>query len=386
MTSPENQRRLLLRGLRWLRDRHLNLAEEQFDALLAIAPGHTNALRLKGVTAVLLGREAEGLALIEEAVAAAPGLPLIHRDLAAARAAAGDPAGAAEAWARGSTDPLPERLAFASEMHQHRCELFEYPFDVTIRYGADRPPHPELNALIERSRPRFLELLRAMGDGADDYPDVPRAAPLGAPVPMWNNGWFPPLDAMLLTHMLRTGRPGRFIEIGSGFSTKFARRAITRHDLPTRLISVDPQPRAEVDALCDEVIRQPLETVDQALFQTLEPGDILFLDSSHRAFQGSDVTVFFLEILPRLKPGVIVHVHDIYLPEDYISGHLHRMWNEQYMLAAALLFGDALEILFPAWWACRDPEASALARAQLMRGPTDGLNLYGVSFWLTKRR
>lgn len=386
MTAPDPQRQLLRRGLRWLRDRHLNLAEEQFDLLLAIAPDHMNALRLKGVAAVMLGRVQEGLALIERAAAAAPGLPAIHQDVAAARALAGDTAGAAEAWARGSGAPPPDRIAFASEQHSYRCELFDYPVDVTIRYGAGRPPHPELDALVEQGRGRFLDQLRDMEGLVEDFADVPRIAPLSAPTPMWNNGWFPPLDAMLLSHMLKAHRPARFIEIGSGFSTKFARRAVSLYDLPTRLISVDPQPRAEVDALCDEVIRHPLETVDQALFQTLEPGDILFLDSSHRAFQGSDVTVFFLEILPRLKPGVIVHVHDIYLPEDYISGHLHRMWNEQYLLATALLYGDALEILFPAWWACRDPEASALARDRLMRGPTEGLNLYGVSFWLTRRR
>ncbi|WP_298279285.1 class I SAM-dependent methyltransferase [Brevundimonas sp.] len=386
MTAPDPQRTLLMRGLRCLRDRHLNLAEEQFDMLLAIAPGHTNALRLKGVAAAMLGRTQEGLTLIEQAAAAAPGLYALHRDLAAARILAGDPLGAAEAWARGSDVPLPARIAFASELNSHRCELFDYPFEVTIRYGADWPPHPELAALIEPGRAAWLDQIRNMGAITDDFGDVPRTAALSAPIPMWNNGWFPPLDAMLLTHMLKTHRPARFIEIGSGFSTKFARRAVSRYDLPTRLISVDPQPRAEIDTLCDEVIRHPLETVDQALFQTLEPGDILFLDSSHRAFQGSDVTVFFLEVLPRLKPGVIVHMHDIYLPEDYISGHLHRMWNEQYLLATALLYGDALEILFPAWWACRDPEAATLARARLMRGPTDGLNLYGVSFWLTRRR
>jgi len=386
MNEPDTQRKLLLRGLGWLRDRHLNLAEEQFDMLLAVAPGHANALRLKGVTAVMLGRPGEGLALIERAAAVDPGLIQIHRDIAAARAAAGDMAGAAEAWARGSTEPMPARVAFASELNQHHCALFDYPYDVTIRYGVDTPAHPELAALLGTDRGRFLDLLRDMAPVAADFDDIPRTAPLSGRLPIWNNGWFPPLDAMLLTHMLKTHRPSRFIEIGSGVSTKFARRAIARYDLPTRLISVDPKPRAEVDALCDEVIRHPLETVDQALFQTLEPGDILFLDSSHRAFQGSDVTVFFLEILPRLKPGVIVHVHDIYLPEDYISGHLHRMWNEQYLLATALLYGDTLEVLFPAWWACRDPEASALARDRLMRGPTEGLNLYGVSFWLTKRR
>ena len=74
--------------------------------------------------------------------------------------------------------------------------------------------------------------------------------------------------------------------------------------LNTQIISVDPSPRAEVDALCDTVVREPLETVDTALFDELEAGDMLFADRSHPVFENSDVTVFFLEILPRWKSGV----------------------------------------------------------------------------------
>ena len=152
------------------------------------------------------------------------------------------------------------------------------------------------------------------------------------------------------------------------------------------MTSIDPQPRNQIDTLCDTVIRKPLEDSDPAIFDALEPGDILFLDSSHRSFQGSDVTVFFLDILPRVRPGVIIHIHDIYLPDDYISGHVSRMWNEQYLLATALLFGgDAFEILFPCWFVHRDPALSARANSALRRGPLEGVNLYGASFWLTKR-
>jgi hypothetical protein len=133
------------------------------------------------------------------------------------------------------------------------------------------------------------------------------------------------------------------------------------------------------------VLRRPLEACDVAMFDALEPGDIFFLDSSHRSFQGSDVTVFFLEILPRLKPGVIVQIHDVYLPDDYISGHVPRMWNEQYLLATALLFGgDAFEILFPCWYVHRDPDLSRHAAELLGKGPMADLNLYGASFWLQK--
>jgi hypothetical protein len=80
---------------------------------------------------------------------------------------------------------------------------------------------------------------------------------------------------------------------------------------------------------------------------------------------------------------VIVHIHDIYLPDDYISGHAPRLWNEQHLLATALLFGPArFEILFPSWFVGRDAELSAHAQAMLRRGPTAELDLYGASFWM----
>ena len=149
------------------------------------------------------------------------------------------------------------------------------------------------------------------------------------------------------------------------------------------LFRSDPQPRNQIDRLCDQVIRKPLEQCSPEMFDVLEPGDIFFLDSSHRSFQGSDVTVFFLEILPRLKPGVIVHVHDIYLPYDYISGHLYRQWNEQYLLATALLFGpQRFEILFPSWFVGRDPDLMAHAEALFRQGPMESVDLYGASFWM----
>ena len=98
----------------------------------------------------------------------------------------------------------------------------------------------------------------------------------------------------------------------------FARHAIRTGNLKTTIMSIDPKPRAEIDSLCDRVMRLPLELCDLNLFRELEPGDILFFDGSHRIFANSDVTVFFIEVLPRLKPGVLVHVHDIFLPADYL--------------------------------------------------------------------
>lgn len=190
---------------------------------------------------------------------------------------------------------------------------------------------------------------------------------------------------MALHAVLCTRNPSLLVEIGSGISTKFARRAIVGHGLRTRVVSIDPQPRNQIDRLVDRSIRAPLETVDQQVFDEVGENDIVFLDSSHRAFQNSDVTTFFLEVLPRLKPGVIIHVHDIYLPYDYPAGHLWRLWNEQYLLATALLYGgEALEIVFPCWYVSQDSELSGQTNALLRKGGLASLSVHGASFWMRK--
>jgi Methyltransferase domain len=140
------------------------------------------------------------------------------------------------------------------------------------------------------------------------------ADPAEALAPFWNNIYFTALDAAALTGLLLSRRPRRYLEIGSGHSTKFAAHAIRSAALPTTISSIDPRPRADIDALCHRKIRAPLERCQLALFDELEAGDFLFFDGSHRIFQNSDVTAFFLDVVPRLKRGVLVHVHGIFLP------------------------------------------------------------------------
>ncbi len=123
--------------------------------------------------------------------------------------------------------------------------------------------------------------------------------------------------------LLALHNPSVYVEVGSGNSTKFARRAVQDHGLRTRIVSIDPYPRREVDAICDEVIRHPCEDMDMTFFADL-PGDaMLFVDNSHRSFQNSDVTVFFMEILPVLRHG-----HDLgparHLLPLRLSGSLER--------------------------------------------------------------
>lgn len=393
MDSPITIEQRVFIGFERLRCHFLNLAELIFLDVLKVEPDNATALRLLGVTYCKLGRAGEGAALLRAAAERAPDIEVIWSDLAAALREAGEGEAAAVAYARavGLRDPkLPPllplaTLSFATDRATHTFEGFEYPYTATIRYGAGRPPHGPLTDLLGRGRERYAGLLREMGEIQADLAAIPLGGTGEELTPYWLNAWCPSLDGMALMALLRRLNPLRMVEVGSGMSTKFARHAIRAYGLRTGITSIDPQPRAEIDALCDRVIRKPLEACAPELFDALEPGDVFFLDSSHRAFQGSDVTVFFLEILPRLKPGVIVHVHDIYLPDDYISGHVRRMWNEQYLLATALLFGaDRFEVLFPGWFVGRDPELSALGREQVCKGPLAGLDLYGASFWMTK--
>ena len=126
--------------------------------------------------------------------------------------------------------------------------------------------------------------------------------------------FFTRLDAVALYGFLATNNPKRYFEIGSGHSTLFARQAIRDHQLQTTIISLDPTPRTDIDVIADVCYRTPLEDCNLSLFDELEERDILFMDGSHRVFVNTDTTVFFMEVLPAVRPGVLVQIHDIKLP------------------------------------------------------------------------
>ena len=378
------------RGLGWLQAHLLNHAEITLRDVLEEDPAWPMARRMHGIALFKLGRREEGIAALEAGAVEEAANPRAWADLAVALRDSGQVEAAGTAYARAlaaqssnTAAPPLDDLVFSVELGFHDFTLVDYPYRAHVRYGAGKPAHPELTALIGANREAYRAVLDLWAPLHADFADVPRGGTYDTLTPFWFNSWFSPLDAIALTGMLRTENPRLMVEIGSGVSTKFARRAVSRYGLRTRLISIDPQPRNQIDHLCDQVIRKPLEQCNTEMFDVLEPGDIFFLDSSHRSFQGSDVTVFFLEILPRLKPGVIVHIHDIYLPYDYISGHLPRLWNEQYLLASALLFGaQRFEILFPSWFVGRDPDLMAHAEALFRKGPMAPVDLYGTSFWM----
>jgi predicted O-methyltransferase YrrM len=167
------------------------------------------------------------------------------------------------------------------------------------------------------------------------------------PEPRWGQDWFPALDAAMLYAMIRHYRPRRIIEIGSGHSTRFAARAVRDEGLATTLLAIDPAPRASLARLSGQVQHLPhrLEECDLALFSQLEARDILFIDSSHILMPGSDVDILLHIILPALAPGVLVHFHDIFLPDSYPAGWRWRGYNESQALGT-LLIGTQWSPLF----------------------------------------
>jgi hypothetical protein len=183
------------------------------------------------------------------------------------------------------------------------------------------------------------------------------------------NSGYPSVDAEILWCMIRYFKPKRILEVGCGNSTYLSAQAVlvNAHDVPPHpceLIGIEPAPNPVVKAGfpgLTALIAQPLEQVPMSRFERLDADDILFIDSSHVLKIGSDVQYEYLEILPRLRKGVLVHVHDIHFPMEYprnLVMESRRFWNEQYLLQAFLAFNDTFEVLWAGnFISVRHPEA-----------------------------
>jgi hypothetical protein len=215
--------------------------------------------------------------------------------------------------------------------------ILDYPINPIPRYGYGTPPHPTIQRIFENRHAEFRSTLESAVAYAPELAGTPTGESYDvAMLPVWRNRYFSGLDGVVLYGLVRKLRPNIFLEIGSGNSTRFAFKAKVDGKMSTRIVSIDPSPRADIDGICDVVVRQPLEATDLADVVNLNPGDILFIDSSHYVFMNSDVTVCFLDVLPRLRRGVWVHIHDIFLPYDYPKSWAKRHYSEQYLLACLL--------------------------------------------------
>ena len=187
-----------------------------------------------------------------------------------------------------------------------------------------------------------LELLRSFRF-AHELEDVSRTRADELTFHM-DNGSFESGDAEFLYNLIRLKKPSRLIEIGSGHSTLIASRAIAknREESPgyrCEHVCIEPYEAPWLERSGVTVIRERVEAVDPALFAALGRGDLLFIDSTHVIRPQGDVLFEYLELLPTLRPGVIVHLHDIFSPRDYPKQWVVdevRFWNEQYLLEAFL--------------------------------------------------
>lgn len=162
------------------------------------------------------------------------------------------------------------------------------------------------------------------------------------------NDFFGDFDALCLYSMVSLFRPRMYVEVGSGWSTYVACKALDDSELNTPVFAIDPEPRVALEAKRITHFDRILVPQDARLTSRLREGDILFIDGSHQLYEGSDVSIFWIDIWPTLASGVVVHFHDIWLPRPYPLEWHDRFYTEQLMLAAMLLTaGEKFDILLP---------------------------------------
>jgi len=192
-------------------------------------------------------------------------------------------------------------------------------------------------------------------------------------------------DVLVAYCMVRHFQPRRIIEVGSGFSSLVLGQAAAKNKTSS-LICIDPFPgellrNGSIPAL-QSLIETKVQDLDLEFFSQLDPGDILFIDSSHAVKIGGDVNYLFLEVLPRLNPGVIVHVHDIFLPFEYRRHWVlneFRFWTEQYLLQAFLTFNSEFEVLLANYYLSR------YHKEHLRAAFPDLPRWIGGSFWMRRQ-
>lgn len=269
---------------------------------------------------------------------------------------------------------------FLSRKYQN--VFLDYPVNMTPRYIDG--PHPELNAIVNENRDEIKSLIHSFSSYFGDLQAIPfDFDPSNRALPHWNNDFLPGMDIAVIFGMIAHYKPSKYLEVGSGNSTKVVHLAKQKYSPNTEIISIDPMPRAEIDQLANKIVRKPFEDIDLNQILSLEAGDVLFIDNSHRVLPNSDATVFFLEVLPRLKKGVIVHIHDIYIPFDYPQFMCDRAYSEQYMLAAFLLANSQkYRVLFPNFFVSTDQELASGFTELWQKPELKGVEQHGGSFWL----
>lgn len=214
------------------------------------------------------------------------------------------------------------------------------------RSAASSSRYPALEVPFGEAEPRFLDLLDAIDRHAPALLAIGEEAP---PAPRWRQDWFPRLDAAAAYALVCARTPRLLVEVGSGHSTRWFARATADAGHSLRLIAIDPAPRATLAGLPVEIVRSMVQDAGDAPFTRLAAGDILSIDGSHVLMPGTDVDFLLNRVLPRLPAGVLVHMHDVFLPEGYPAEWAWRGYNEQ-LAVAPMLHGRGYRILWSSHW------------------------------------
>ncbi len=253
-----------------------------------------------------------------------------------------------------------------------------YRYAGTIADGVRRDDYPEIREAMRRREAAFADLLAEIEALAPALRAIGETPP---PAPRFDQDWFPRLDAATAYAMVRRHRPTQIVEIGSGHSTRFLARAVADGGLDCAITAIDPAPRAAIRGLPVTVLAQTLQQAGFEPFHAISAGDVVFIDSSHVLMPGSDVDLLLNRVLPRLPAGVLVHIHDIFLPENYPVDWQWRGYNEQ-RAVGPILTGGGYELLFASRYVATamadDVAAGVLAELPLVDGALES------SLWLRK--
>lgn len=262
--------------------------------------------------------------------------------------------------------------------------FMDYRVNFKPRYGHGKPAHNTLYEIIDRNRKHYVDVLNEAVRCKHIFQGIKMKIDQADSIePLYNNGFLPGLDIIVIYLMLKKYRPATYIEVGSGNSTKVAFKSINDNHLNTKIISIDPQPRASIDKISDKIVREPFENTNLDIIFSLKENDVLFIDNSHRILPNSDSMVFYLEVLPKLAKGVIVHIHDIYLPYDYPQFMCDRFYSEQYGLAMFLLANsEKYHPIMANYFVSQDKELSEILNPLWQHPNLNEVERHGGSFWL----
>jgi hypothetical protein len=234
-----------------------------------------------------------------------------------------------------------------------------------------QPPYPAIERLFEAAEADFIAVL----DAVDRH-----AAALESLKSLFEQSWFPSLDAAVAYALVRERKPQHIIEVGSGHSTRVLSRALGGVG---EIVAIDPAPRADIiDLPGVRVVPSTLQAAPAGVFDGLRAGDALFIDSSHILMPGSYVDILLNRVLPTAPAGVLVHIHDIFLPFDYPPKWGWRAYNEQQGVVPLLATGAYKPLFSSAWAERRLADRIAASVVSRLPRPADAL---AASLWLEKR-